>query len=85
VTVFCPHAPPAGTACDRLAGGEHVGSTVIRAFVEREQPDIVLCGHIHESRGIDAIGRSRIVNPGPVAAGHYAVVEIDGELDVRLD
>jgi len=85
VKVFCPHAPPRGTACDLLPGGEHVGSAVIRTFVEREQPDVVLCGHIHESRGTDAIGRSRIVNPGPVTAGHYAVVELDGELDVRLD
>jgi len=85
VKVFCPHAPPRGTACDLLPSGEHVGSAVIRTFVEREQPDVVLCGHIHESRGADAIGRSRIVNPGPVTAGHYAVVDLDGEVNVRLD
>jgi Icc-related predicted phosphoesterase len=85
VKLFCPHAPPAGTACDRLGSGEHVGSSVIRAFVEREQPDLVLCGHIHESRAVDAIGRSTIANPGPVSAGHYAVVDVDGEVDVRLD
>ena len=83
--VFCPHAPPKGTACDRLRGGGHVGSSVVRAFVEREQPDLVLCGHIHESRGTDEIGKSRIVNPGPAAAGHYAVVEIDENVTVRLD
>jgi Icc-related predicted phosphoesterase len=83
VRIFCPHAPPARTACDRLRSGEHVGSEVIRAFVERTQPELVLCGHIHESRGLDEIGRSRIVNPGPVSAGHYAVV--DGELSVLLD
>jgi uncharacterized protein len=85
VTVFCPHAPPAGTVCDRLASGEHVGSAVVRGFVEHEQPDLVLCGHIHEARGTDTVGSSRIVNPGPVRAGHYAVVEIDGEVNVRLD
>lgn len=85
VTVFCPHAPPADTACDRLASGEHVGSTVVRAFVEQAQPDLVLCGHIHESRGTDTIGHSRIANPGPVSAGHYALVEVDGEVDMRLD
>ena len=85
VRIFCPHAPPHGTACDRLANGQHVGSTVVRAFVEREQPDLVLCGHIHESRGTDTVGRSRIVNPGPVPAGHYAVVDVDGGLDVALD
>ena len=85
IAVFCPHAPPARTACDRLRSGDHVGSAVIRSFVEREQPDLVLCGHIHESRGEDRVGRSRIVNPGPVSAGHYAVVEIGESVDVRLD
>jgi Icc-related predicted phosphoesterase len=85
VKVFCPHAPPRDTACDRLRSGEHVGSAVIRTFVERHQPDLVLCGHIHESRSADEIGRSRVVNPGPAAAGHYAVVEINETVVVRLD
>ena len=86
VVVFCPHAPPARTACDQLASGEHVGSEVIRAFVERQQPDLVLCGHIHEARATDRIDHSQIVNPGPVANGHYAVVEIDdARVAVTLD
>jgi hypothetical protein len=83
--IFCPHAPPRGTACDRLPSGEHVGSEAVRRFVEREQPQLVLCGHIHESRAIDQLGRSQVVNPGPAAAGHYAVVETGAELVVRLD
>jgi uncharacterized protein len=85
VRIFCPHAPPEGTVCDRLRSGQHVGSVVVRRIIEREQPDLVLCGHIHEARGVDEIGRTRIVNPGPVAAGHYVTVEVDGELSVRLD
>jgi uncharacterized protein len=85
VRIFCPHAPPAATVCDRLGNGEHVGSAVIRAIAEREQPDLLLCGHIHEARGLDEIGRTRVVNPGPTSAAHYAVVNIDGELSVRLD
>jgi Icc-related predicted phosphoesterase len=85
VRIFCPHAPPEGTVCDRLRDGRHVGSVVVRRIVEREQPDLVLCGHIHEARGVDEIGRTRIVNPGPVAAGHHAAVAIDGELSVSLD
>jgi Icc-related predicted phosphoesterase len=83
--VFCPHAPPLNTACDRLASGDHVGSPAVRAFIEREPPDVVLCGHVHESRGTDEIGRSKIVNPGPAFAGHYAVVEIDQGVAVSLD
>jgi Icc-related predicted phosphoesterase len=85
VRIFCPHAPPEGTVCDRLRDGRHVGSVVVRRIVEREQPDLVLCGHIHEARGVDEISRTRIVNPGPVSAGHYAVVDLDGDLTVRLD
>ena len=85
VRIFCPHAPPFRTACDRLRDGRHVGSPAIRAFVERDQPDLVLCGHIHESRGLDSLGSAQIVNPGPVAAGHYALVEVDGAVSVQLD
>lgn len=84
--VFLPHAPPRDTACDRLRSGLPVGSPSVREFVERAQPDLVLCGHIHESRGEDTIGRSRIVNPGPAFAGHYAIVDIEGgTLSVTLD
>jgi Icc-related predicted phosphoesterase len=82
--VFCPHAPPKDTTCDRIHSGLHVGSTAVRTFIEREQPDLVLCGHIHESRGEDRIGRTRVVNPGPVTAGHYAVVEVGETLTVKL-
>jgi uncharacterized protein len=85
VRIFCPHAPPHGTACDRLRSGEHVGSPGLRRLVERERPDVVLCGHIHESRGLDELGASRIANPGPVGAGHCALVEVGETVAVTLD
>jgi uncharacterized protein len=85
VRIFCPHAPPHGTACDLLPSGRHVGSPSLRALVEREQPDVVLCGHIHEARGEDTIDATRIVNPGPVARGHYALVEVTETVSVTLD
>jgi Icc-related predicted phosphoesterase len=85
VTIFCPHAPPKGTACDRLRSGEHVGSAVLRPFIEREQPDVVLCGHIHESRGSDEIGRTQIVNPVASADGHFALINVIDEITVQLD
>ena len=84
VTVFCPHAPPRDTVCDRTRAGEHVGSTGIRRFVERAEPDLVLCGHIHEARGEDSIGRSRIVNPGAARDGHYAVLDVDDGVGISL-
>jgi uncharacterized protein len=85
LTILCPHAPPHGTACDRIRSGEHVGSPALRALVERQQPDVVLCGHIHESRAIDTLATTTVVNPGPVQAGHYALVDVGGTVSVDLD
>ncbi|HEU4673092.1 MAG TPA: hypothetical protein VFS32_09350 [Candidatus Limnocylindrales bacterium] len=51
-----------------VEGGETVmvpvGSTAVRAFLERVQPLVSLHGHIHESRGFVKIGRTLAVNPG---------------------
>jgi Icc-related predicted phosphoesterase len=85
VRILCPHAPPHGTACDRIRSGAHVGSPALRDLIEREQPDLVLCGHIHEARGEDTIGDTRVVNPGPAFVGHYALVDIGETVSVELD
>ena len=82
--VFIPHAPPSGTKLDRIFLGKHVGSTAIREFVEHRQPDILICGHIHESRGTDILGRTKMVNCGAAGHGFYAVVDIGQELTIQL-
>jgi len=40
------------------------GSKAVRDAVERYQPLLVLCGHIHESIGTSNIGRTLCMNPG---------------------
>ncbi len=82
--VFVPHAPPSGTKLDRTFLGKHVGSTAIRDFVERTQPDVLLCGHIHESRGIDTLGKTQMVNCGAASQGKYAVLDIGDEVVIEL-
>jgi Icc-related predicted phosphoesterase len=76
-TVLVSHQPPRDTACD-LARAGHVGSTAIRAAILRHQPDLVLCGHIHESAATDLLGRSRIVNPGPWFQGGVLRFRVTG-------
>ena len=83
VKVFVPHAPPHKSTLDTIFLGRHVGSTAVRQFIQKHQPDAVICGHIHEARGIDRIGRSQIVNCGIAGAGSYAVITIDEA--VRID
>lgn len=75
--VLVSHNPPKDTLCDRLRDGSHAGSTAVRTFVLENQPDVCLCGHIHESRALDRLGRTILVNPGPLSAGGYAVLKLD--------
>ncbi len=79
-SIFNLHVPPHNTPLDlapRLGpgfvkvmrpGGEpdlvHVGSTAVRAALERFQPVLGLHGHIHESKGSVVLGRTTALNPG---------------------
>ena len=63
--ILVAHDPPFGSAVDMLPSGQHVGSKSVRDFIEKVQPELCLCGHIHESRALDTIGRTVVVNPGP--------------------
>ncbi len=63
--VLICHAPPHGTALDRVRDGLHAGSRSIRDFVDRRQPDYLFCGHIHEAEGVEVVlGRTKAVNVG---------------------
>jgi Icc-related predicted phosphoesterase len=39
-------------------------------------PAVCFTGHIHEGRGVDKIGKTKIINPGPLHHGGYAMAEI---------
>ena len=71
--ILVSHSPPFKTKTDELLSGVHIGSRAIREFVEKEQPILNLCGHIHEKAGVeDRIGRTRIINVG----GRGTIVEL---------
>jgi Icc-related predicted phosphoesterase len=79
------HTPPHATKLDRLTNGTPVGSVSVRRFIEKHQPHLCIIGHIHESPGVDFIGRTKILNAGPFAAGGYIVVHYDnGTVDAEL-
>ncbi len=80
--VLVCHEPPYQTICDRAAFDLHVGSKAVRAFIEKAQPAICFTGHIHEGVGIEHIGRTQVVNPGPLWQGHYAYAEINSQTSV---
>lgn len=78
------HVPPFNTTTDLLRGGTHAGSRSIRSFIETNSVDLVLCGHIHESFGLDQIGNTHVVNAGALAQGRFAIIEIESEIQVDL-
>jgi len=73
------HTPPYQSATDRIATGIHAGSPAVRTFIEQEQPDLCLCGHIHEARGTDRIGRTRILNAGMLQEGGWIDVTVSND------
>jgi len=83
VDILVAHQPPIDTRCDIVyeglgeLGAKHIGSVAIRKYIEETQPLLALVGHIHESVGVDAIGKTVIVNPGPFMTGNYAEVELE--------
>ena len=63
--ILISHSPPQGVA-DRNRDGVPLGSTAVRAAIERVQPRLCVCGHIHDSWGqTGRIGATTIHNLGP--------------------
>ena len=80
--VVLAHVPPHGLSLDRTFSGQHVGSTALREFVHQTGPCLVVCGHIHEGRGVEQIGQTTIVNCGHAASGQYVLVEVGDEVRI---
>lgn len=67
VDILISHSPPKGVA-DRTSAGVSVGSEAVREAIERAQPRLCLCGHIHDSWGESGtVGVTKVHNLGPRA------------------
>jgi Icc-related predicted phosphoesterase len=74
------HCPPLNTRIDQTMAGMHVGSQIIRNFIEKYQPAVAVSAHIHEARGIDYLNKTLLINPGRFAEGYYGIVTIKEDL-----
>lgn len=64
-SVLVSHSPPYGIL-DLSSRGQHLGSTAVLQAIENKSPQLVVCGHIHESGGkIKRFGNTDVVNAGP--------------------
>lgn len=79
IKVQITHNPPVKTKLDMIPSGAHVGSEVVRKFIEEKQPVVAISAHIHEARGTDEIGKTKLINSGRFPEGYCGLVTIDGE------
>jgi len=81
--VVVSHEPPY-RCCDKAWSGLHAGSKPLREFVEAQQPELVFCGHIHESRGKCTLGDTIVVNVGKCSQGVAVATIGKGQVSVEL-
>ncbi len=84
VDVLVSHDPPQGfldlvtsPEAPEAAQNKHLGSLLLRRFVEKERPKFHVCGHIHEAQGEARLGPTTILNVGREKG---KIVTIEGEL-----
>lgn len=98
--IFNFHCPPSNTKLDLAPSLDkdhkpvispgadnhtHVGSEAVRKIIGETQPVLALHGHIHESPGVDRIGKTICLNPGSEywnGVLHGYIVDIDDEGNV---
>lgn len=59
--ILVTHGPPLGIG-DKTADGRFVGCRHQLAWIQKNQPALVVCGHIHEGRGVYQVGETTIIN-----------------------
>lgn len=82
--VLVSHQPAWGVRLDLRGAVRHTGSRAVREFIEKYQPILAVSGHVHEGYGIDHLGETVLLNPGPFRRGRYAVAVINGR-DVQVE
>lgn len=78
--ILLSHAPPRNTT-DKLPHG-HVGSEALARYLGRF--DLIVCGHIHEARGMVQVNGTRVVNPGQASKGQGAIITIDRDMNIEF-
>lgn len=63
-TIMVTHVHPSNTKMEKFSNFIP-GSTGVKKAVDKFQPDILLCSHVHEAEGIEEkIGKTKVINVG---------------------
>jgi Icc-related predicted phosphoesterase len=76
-TILLSHSPPFGIFDE--VGNEHIGSKVLREIIEKKSPYMLICGHVHETRGVEKVKSTIVVKLPPAKFGFLAKINEDIE------
>ena len=88
--VFVFHYPPKGVfdiikSKGNPMDGKSAGISFFNEAIKKYKPKFVLCGHMHEYKGMKNVPGTNIpvINPGDAEKDKFAVVEIDDNFKVK--
>ena len=84
VDVLVTHGPPFGMR-DMCLDGTRVGCVEQRRWIETRRPRLVVCGHIHEARGLGQIGTTMVANVACYDAVRGALGPLQGPTVIDLE
>ena len=82
--VLISHSPPKNSLLDKGFAGIHGGSQAVRNFLEENPMDLCVCGHMHESGGVEKINGCLCVNVSAFKNGSYCIADISkNEINIK--
>jgi Icc-related predicted phosphoesterase len=74
------HNPPFNCKLDIVQSGIHVGSNVVKNFIESKTPIVAISSHIHEARGTDRLKNTFLMNSGKFSEGYFGIINIEKKI-----
>lgn len=83
-TVLTVHPPPRGIL-DRAGGKFSVGSFGIRQVLDKTQPLLLICGHVHEQAGYTWVNSTLVVNCAVNKDSFGAMIELEKNKIIKVE
>lgn len=85
-TVLITHSPPfLDSDLDLSDFGGKLGSRSIRKIILEKKPLLNICGHVHETEGIEKLGETTILKLAPAKDGRGAILELNDDKIKKID
>ncbi len=84
-TIFISHSPPFGIL-DQAFDFTHIGSKSIKKMIEKKQPLLLICGHVHEECDFKKVGKTIVVNLPPANKLKAGIIYINEQInDIKIE